>query len=83
MRANATWLALVYALLAVVYNPIAPFHMRRASWEVVNVLTVLMLLFAFAAMPWMENRQGGGGSRGSPSSPSGPAAGADSDSRRP
>lgn len=55
-KSKAPWLAFVYAIVAVFYNPIAPFAMKRASWEVVNVIIVVVLLGGFVIQIWLNHR---------------------------
>lgn len=55
-KSKVPWLAFVFALVAVFYNPITPFAMKRRSWEVVNVMTLVILLLGFAILTLLDYR---------------------------
>lgn len=45
-RARFEGIHLVFVGLAVIYNPLFRVHLDRAFWSVVNIITVIFLLFA-------------------------------------
>lgn len=64
-RVNAAWL---FAVTALVYNPVLPVHATRSFWTVVDVVTVVVFavsIFILKTNP-SESRPGGVGSGGEP-----------------
>lgn len=41
---NFCWM---FIALAVLYNPIAPISFERSTWEIVNILTIFVLVYSF------------------------------------
>ena len=53
---------IAFGLLALIYNPIAPLHLKRDIWEWVNIGTAAVFLFALAMLELRERRNRGTGS---------------------
>lgn len=47
---------IAFGLLALIYNPIAPLHLKREMWEFVNVGTAVFFLVALAVFEIGERR---------------------------
>lgn len=44
----------VFAIVALVFNPLVPLHLRRGTWECLNVAAAALLLLS---IPLMDNRK--------------------------
>ena len=60
---------IAFALLALIYNPIAPLHLKREIWEWVNIGTAAVFLAGLAVFELRERRTK---AKASPSSVSDP-----------
>ena len=47
---------IAFGLLALIYNPIAPLHLKREMWEFVNVGTAAVFLVALAVAEVQDRR---------------------------
>jgi hypothetical protein len=52
-RASWTW---IFAVLAVLFNPIAPIHLQRATWQVIDGAALAVLPVA-AAVFWRSRHE--------------------------
>lgn len=49
-ESNRTVWAWVFAIIAIVFNPIAPFFMERETWQILDVAAaILFLIFPFTS----------------------------------
>lgn len=47
---------IAFGLLALIYNPIAPLHLKREIWELVNIGTAAIFLVALAVFELRQRR---------------------------
>ncbi len=43
-EANAIRFTIIFIVIAIVYNPIAPIHLSREEWVVINIITMFIFL---------------------------------------
>ena len=46
-KSSLEGLGWIFVAIAVLYNPIAPIFFERSTWEVINVLTIGVLIYTY------------------------------------
>jgi hypothetical protein len=48
LRSSRRWFTLAYVAIALIFNPILPFHFQRSTWEILDIAAGVVLLVSLA-----------------------------------